>query len=1202
MKFRNKILITSTLCLGLVSLAFSVLASSQNASINISATVPGVTPGICGNGVQEFGEQCDASGSNGTCPATCSDTCQLNTCAPVCGNSIQESGEACDAGSSNGVCPATCSSSCQLNSCGGGGGGGSVCGNGVKETGEACDAGSSNGSCPATCSSSCQLNSCTACGNGVQELGEECDGGSSNGTCPSGCSDSCQVNSCSLRIINNDVNVGCGSATVYWKTQYWSGNSVSSDASVGGSVGYGIKNDQENKIDGPKTVDHAIVLNNLSLGQKYLYSIQSSEGNYLASKTGLSFTSSCNVSNAGLNVEAQGKGAELDISYPQGETISRLVIRKKAGSVATSITDGDQVYDGSPKNSHFDSVNVLKDILYYYTVFICNDNNVCSSGVSGSMSRTISEASEGTASVGSKQISLSWTNPDNDGTHDFTFAAARLTKITGTCASAKPTDGTLLKEGNVSSYTDTGLTNGQQYNYKIFVKNSYGEYSDGVCLSATPVAEAESRCLSSINGTAGDGTASLSWANPDNEDGVFLLNYIKAQRSSGPITNITQGSTSYNGTGQGFTDTGLTNGQDYYYTFFVNYNDDQLINCGSTVVQPVAPVVPTTTPTTTPPVVTTTTPPFTNQPDQTTIGNGLASSTGANPKFNFYTNNGSLRIEPDSVDNLSLLVGKDLSVEVTKDNLTKDVSLLMAEFNGSNFLISQDLTGQKYQVKISPVQNPGIYYLNLSTVYKDGSTAKEVVPVRVFPLGFVAADPEGVKRLPDATITLYQDGQEVTGFGIDHQITGDNGLYGLMAPNGIYDLKISRPGYKDYFYKNFKVSNNVINLNVNLDRPLDVINSVEESLIDYQKTTQKAIAVLQSPESKAVTVNAVAPSIVTVATVNAMVAIPWWNLIYYLQSLFTEPLAWLFRKKRKGWGTVYDSITKQPVDLAAVRLLDADTKKVLQTRITDGSGRYNFLIGRGRYLLEVNKVGYDFPSSVLSHVHEDKMYVDLYHGQAIESAREDDGLIVANIPLDRKEVTITDQQAIKKAFRRHFQERLSILGPIISLISYILFPGWLTGILLVAHILLYLLFRRLAIGKMPKSWGVVYKYKTKHPLSNAVVRIFSPEYDRMLDVQVADAHGRYGFLAGNNTYYLTGSKDGYQEYKTDVFDLSKTKEEVVGKDLPLIPADEAIDEKIIESNLENSVDETDNNQEEKINQNKEEIEKSNWDGKEDLFG
>jgi len=57
-----------------------------------------------------------------------------NGTSPVCGNGVVESGEQCDAGGSNGACPAACSASCTTNSCGGGGGGGGGNGNVVLVT------------------------------------------------------------------------------------------------------------------------------------------------------------------------------------------------------------------------------------------------------------------------------------------------------------------------------------------------------------------------------------------------------------------------------------------------------------------------------------------------------------------------------------------------------------------------------------------------------------------------------------------------------------------------------------------------------------------------------------------------------------------------------------------------------------------------------------------------------------------------------------------------------------------------------------------------------------------------------------------------------------------------------------------------------------------------------------------------------------
>lgn len=64
----------------------------DNVDINLPATSiefdVQVIP-VCGNGVTEGGEQCDAGAGNGTCPASCSLSCTNNNC---CGNGICEAG------------------------------------------------------------------------------------------------------------------------------------------------------------------------------------------------------------------------------------------------------------------------------------------------------------------------------------------------------------------------------------------------------------------------------------------------------------------------------------------------------------------------------------------------------------------------------------------------------------------------------------------------------------------------------------------------------------------------------------------------------------------------------------------------------------------------------------------------------------------------------------------------------------------------------------------------------------------------------------------------------------------------------------------------------------------------------------------------------------------------------------------------------
>lgn len=86
-----------------------VLADTEQAGVTISGQVGAA---VCGNGILEAGEDCDDGNASNT------DAC-LTTCeAASCGDGFVFVGtESCDAGGSNGSCPATCSNSCSSNSC-----------------------------------------------------------------------------------------------------------------------------------------------------------------------------------------------------------------------------------------------------------------------------------------------------------------------------------------------------------------------------------------------------------------------------------------------------------------------------------------------------------------------------------------------------------------------------------------------------------------------------------------------------------------------------------------------------------------------------------------------------------------------------------------------------------------------------------------------------------------------------------------------------------------------------------------------------------------------------------------------------------------------------------------------------------------------------------------------------------------------------
>lgn len=98
----------------------------------------------------------------------------------------------------------------------------------------------------------------------------------------------------------------------------------------------------------------------------------------------------------------------------------------------------------------------------------------------------------------------------------------------------------------------------------------------------------------------------------------------------------------------------------------------------------------------------------------------------------------------------------------------------------------------------------------------------------------------------------------------------------------------------------------------------------------------------------------------------------------------------ILRDVTPSWGIVYDSKTKRPVENTIVRIFDAEYHKVLETKVTDEEGRFEFLVKPGKYYLTATKEGYRFPSKVKEN----------YHGEPISIEKKTKALINVRIPLD----------------------------------------------------------------------------------------------------------------------------------------------------------------------------------------------------------
>ncbi len=234
--------------------------------------------------------------------------------------------------------------------------------------------------------------------------------------------------------------------------------------------------------------------------------------------------------------------------------------------------------------------------------------------------------------------------------------------------------------------------------------------------------------------------------------------------------------------------------------------------------------------------------------------------------------------------------------------------------------------------------------------------------------------------------------------------------------------------------------------------------------------------------------------------------------------------------------------------MAIVRLLDAQSNRVIATRVTDRQGRYSFIAPEGRFKIQVQKQGFVYPTRYLKGKTEDLGFTDLYEGEVINAIKG--AMVAVNIALDPVERTAISSEVVWRYRKQKIQLAISLSGIAFAAVICAITPTFFTFGVLGGHVLLFGLCRRLAYSKRPKSWGVVYDAGNKVPVGQAIVRIFETKFNKLLESWPTDAHGRYSFLVGNNLYYVTVEKPGYSKYQSDQVDL-RNKLSVVNFDIPI---------------------------------------------------
>ncbi len=792
--------------------------------------------------------------------------------------------------------------------------------------------------------------------------------------------------------------------------------------------------------------------------------------------------------------------------------------------------------------------NLTPGTLYHFQI-ISTDSSNNSAGTIDATFTTLTDtipppdASNFILTTTSNSIVLSWVNPTLVGTPDF--AEVRVVRKIDS-ASTNPADGVVVYAGTQENFTDSSVLVNINYFYTIFSFDTSNNSSPGIFRSGriTPIVPPVEICGNSIDDNSNGYTDCADSAcsslpsctvtpPPTTTPSPEICNNSIDDNSNGFVDCADTACSGFAGCSGTSALAACNNTLDDDVDGAFDFPND--IGCESAVdndeYNPPEPTVP----------------PFLklNLND-----------------LRFFSGNRLIRLYPvgDVVVGLS---GANLTLVLPRSVLESEPRNIILRVGGTDIhQFVYNTTDQAYYADLS-FGSVGISQAYLEIDY--GSSQSDSVGFKMDSLSWGQVQGSDNQAVVAAEIILYGSNNEQFPMGLYGQLnpmTADiNGNYGWIVPNGNYKIFVHKEGFYDRSI-NFTVSNNVINSNISLiSQPPKLILTIDpnaslseniqnvagalagQTKILSTVAVQKIQDAVSDPEVKKVNERVVAPAAITVVVAGAAPLISWLDLLPFLRLLFLQPLMLLGWRKREKWGLVYNSLNKLPVDLAMIRLINAETNRVVQSKVTDSKGHFIFMVGPGKYKLEVRKNNFVFPSKFLADSISDGQKADIYHGEIIEVLSPSG--ITATVPLDPVEAHKKPSRLIWEKFGRRLQTVLSVVGILITAFSLYISPKWYIIALLIVHILVFFIFQKLARPPKIRNWGIVYDDMQKTPISRVVARLFNSQFNKLVDTQVTDGSGKYYFMAGDAKYYVTYEHKEYHPQKTDIINLEGKEPEAI---------------------------------------------------------
>ncbi len=778
---------------------------------------------------------------------------------------------------------------------------------------------------------------------------------------------------------------------------------------------------------------------------------------------------------------------------------------------------GAQAFSVGPELSHTVLLTGLAEATIYHFDITAEDvaNNTATSG--DQKFKTLadlppSNVSSLIATPGDSVVTLTWSNP-----LDLDFLRVRLVVRTDRFPTSV-LDGNVIYVGSSTSYAHTSLTNGQKYFYAIFAEDLGGNFSSGALASATPIAPAEPPTEEPpideppIDEPPVDEPPGEDMPPEDFPPDVILP----------PTGEDTVLPPSGDGSvcGNGVCELDETEGS-------------CPLDCSIEIVSP-------------------------------TSGEG-----GVVVSDQYFVVNEMIELFPTD-SKLDVLVARPITVRAYIDGVPSEASIRL-KLGAGLYLMTEEDPGVFSATVTTPLQSGSMQASIISVVGEDEYTLiSSMWNLKSF--GYTFEVLEGMReRIGFSRVTLFQQSGGIfqvwnsSAYGqLNPQTTPQDGTFAWYVPIGNYYVVAEGSGYEPVQTAQTFVTNSIVTMQIELKREPPTIKEVLNTPAAPLSKLGAVAGIISGEIVNAIQnfrvipevqkgVDVAAPAVLTASVASTIVLSLGFDLFPLLQYLITSPILLFWRRRRKSWGVVYDAITKMPIDLAIVRLYRLTDGRLVQSRVTDSNGRYFFLADQGEFRISVTKKSFVFPSEYLKGKLQDGGYLDLYHGEPIRVS-EENATIAANVPMDTLSAAAQHAPArIRfKRLLRSVQYIVAIGGILLALAVVILRPSIFTVAIFIFQLVVYLFVRRLAKVKKPRGWGIVHDEDTNKPISNVVVRIFEPVYNKLLATAVTDKKGRYNFLVGPNKYYARYEHKNHNPVEVRPIDYSqKTSPENISIDVDM---------------------------------------------------